>query len=165
LKRTLARQRKNREVRDREARARHAKHPDLPNRSRDSQTQRDNHSVLWQCAAVKLPNAEKAVVERDKAADYLLNAAHPDNGGKAAFFEGLGFRRSESEILAKALQKLARQAEITESATSPHGEKYVIVGEVESSTGKAANVQTPKAFGVDNGWDVARLVTAYPHKI
>ena len=117
----------------------------------------------WQCAAVKLPNADKAVVERDKVADYLLNAAHPDNGGKAAFFEGLGFRRSESETLVKALKKLARRAEITESATSPHGEKYVIVGQVESPTGKAANVQT--IWIVDKGWDVARLVTAYPHKV
>ena len=111
------------------------------------QIRRDNNSVLWQCPAVKLPNADKAVVERDKVAGYLLNAAHPDNGGKAAFFEGLGFRRSEPEILTKALRKLACQTEITESATSPHGEKYVIVGQVESPTGKAADVQTPKAFG------------------
>ena len=119
--------------------------------------------MLWQCAAVKLPNADKAVVERDKIADYLLNAAHPDNGGKAAFFEELGFRRSESKTLAKALQKLARQAEITKSATSPHGEKYVIVGQVESPTGKAANVRT--IWIVDKGRDMARLVTAYPHKV
>ena len=98
--------------------------------------------MLCQCAAVKLPNADKAVVERDKVAGYLRNAAHPDNGGKAAFFEGLGFCRSELETLVKALKKLARQAEITESATSPHGEKYVIVGQVESPTGKAANVQS-----------------------
>ena len=124
---------------------------------------RDNNSVLWQRAVVKLPNADKAVVARAKVADYLLNAAHPDNRGKAAFFEGLGFRRSESETLVKALKKLARRAEITERATSPHGEKYVIVGQVESPTGKAANVQT--IWILDKGWDVARLVTAYPHKV
>ena len=29
---------------------------------------------------MKLPNAERAVVEREKIADYLLNPAHPDNG-------------------------------------------------------------------------------------
>jgi uncharacterized protein DUF6883 len=49
------------------------------------------------------------------------------------------------------------------AATSPHGKKYVIVGQVESPTGKAANVQT--IWIVDKGWDVARLVTAYPHKV
>jgi hypothetical protein len=121
---------------------------------------RDNRKVLWQSAAVKLPNAEKAIVEREKVADYLLNAAHPDNGGKAAFFEGLGFRRAQSETLAKALRELARQAEVRQTATSPHGRKYVIVGQIKSLTGKAADVQT--IWIVDKGVDVARLVTAYP---
>ena len=42
---------------------------------------------------MKLPDADKAIVSREKAADYLLNPAHPDNGGKAEFFTRLGFRR------------------------------------------------------------------------
>ncbi len=41
---------------------------------------------------MKLPNAHLAVVEQEKICGYLLNAAHPDNGGKAAFFAGLGFQ-------------------------------------------------------------------------
>lgn len=32
---------------------------------------------------MKLPHAEKATVEREKIVDYLLNATHPDNAGKA----------------------------------------------------------------------------------
>lgn len=35
---------------------------------------------------MRLPNAQNAVVDREKIADYLLNPAHPDNGGKAKFF-------------------------------------------------------------------------------
>jgi len=31
---------------------------------------------------MKLPNAENAVVEHEKITEYLLNAAHPDNGDK-----------------------------------------------------------------------------------
>lgn len=31
---------------------------------------------------VKLGNADLAVVDRAKVLDYLLNEAHPDNGGK-----------------------------------------------------------------------------------
>jgi hypothetical protein len=111
---------------------------------------------------MKLPNAEKAVVEREKLEDYLLNAAHPDNGGKAAFFEGLGFRRDQWETLAKALQRVATQAEIAQSMDSSHGRKYVIVGPMESPGGKSARVQT--IWIVDTGLDVARLVTAYPRK-
>jgi hypothetical protein len=111
---------------------------------------------------MKLPNAEKAVVERTKITGYLLKAAHPDNGGKAEFFGGLGFRRKDWEKLASAFQKLARQAAVTQSLKSPHGQKYVIVGRIETPEGRPAMVKT--IWIVDRGLEVARLVTAYPHK-
>src|ERR1035437_6113451 len=57
---------------------------------------------------MKLPNPDKLVIERGKIADYLLNPAHPDNGGKAEFFGKLGFRRKEWEILAAAFRGLAQ---------------------------------------------------------
>jgi hypothetical protein len=100
--------------------------------------------------------------EREKIADYLLNPAHPDNGGKAAFFEKLGFRRHEWEVLAAALRVLAQTTEVRSHAESPHGQKYVIVGRIELLTGESALVQT--IWIVDEGRDVARLVTAYPRK-
>jgi hypothetical protein len=109
---------------------------------------------------MKLPNAEKAVVEREKIEDYLLNAAHPDNGGKAAFFEGLGFRRDQWETLATALRMVAALAETAQIMDSPHGRKYVILGMIQSPGGKSAIVQT--IWIVDTGLAVARLVTAYP---
>ena len=42
---------------------------------------------------MKLPHANQAAVGREKITDYLLNPAHPDNGGKADFFKQLGFHR------------------------------------------------------------------------
>lgn len=102
-------------------------------------------------------------MEREKKiVDYLLNPAHPDNGGKAALFEALGFRREEWQTLAKALQTLATRDEVAQSTDSPHGRKYVILGRIESPGGKAAIVQT--IWIVDTGLEVARLVTAYPPK-
>ena len=87
----------------------------------------------------------------------------PIMAARQRFSKNSDFADPNRKTLAKALQKLARQAEITKSATSPHGEKYVIVGQVESPTGKAANVRT--IWIVDKGRDMARLVTAYPHKV
>jgi hypothetical protein len=46
--------------------ARHGGQAEWGYRHYSRQIRRDNNSVLWQCAAVKLPNADKAVVERDK---------------------------------------------------------------------------------------------------
>ena len=40
---------------------------------------------------LKLPNANLAVVDRTKVVEYLLNREHPDNGGKADCFIGMGF--------------------------------------------------------------------------
>jgi hypothetical protein len=112
---------------------------------------------------MKLPNANKALVVPEKIVDYLLNPAHPDNGGKADFFTRLGFHRKQWEILATALQALAQTAEVTRVSESPHGKKYVIVGQIETPSGKTAQVQT--IWIVDKGLNEARLVTAYPRKI
>src|ERR1035441_8224437 len=55
---------------------------------------------------MKLPNAHLAEAEQGKICGYLLNAAHPDNGGKAAFFAGLGFQAENWRALATALREL-----------------------------------------------------------
>ena len=111
---------------------------------------------------MKLPNAEKAVVEREKIVDYLLNAAHPDNGGKAAFFLGLGFSRDDWQGLIAAFGKLAGTAEVSKTMESPHGRKFVLDGRIEAPGGKAAVVRT--IWIVDRGQDAPRLVTAYHMK-
>ena len=40
---------------------------------------------------MKLPNAEHAIVERKKIADYLPDSAHPYGASKARFFASFGF--------------------------------------------------------------------------
>jgi hypothetical protein len=111
---------------------------------------------------MRLPNASKAIVERKKIVDYLLNPAHPDNGGKAQFFDKLKFHRKEWKILAEALRTLAGETEVTQSMKSPHGQKYVIIGRIASPAGKAPLVRT--IWIIDSGANAARLVTAYPHE-
>jgi hypothetical protein len=111
---------------------------------------------------MKLPNANKAAVDREKIADYLLNPAHPDNGGKAEFFTQLGFHRDRWEILATALKLLVVSSEVVFVSESPHGKKYIVAGRIQSPGGKSPLVQT--IWIVDKNRDAARLVTAYPRK-
>ena len=66
---------------------------------------------------LKLPNANVAVVDRTKVVEYLLNREHPDNGGKADFFIGMGFNAGNWDAFAAALRLLALSA----SVTSHHG--------------------------------------------
>ena len=76
------------------------------------------------------PNAHLAVVDQVKITEYLLNPEHPDNGGKAAFFIALDFSRSEWEIFANALGRVALTADVTESMETVHGKKYIVDGEL-----------------------------------
>lgn len=111
---------------------------------------------------MKLPDAHAAIVSREKVADYLLNAAHPDNGGKAEFFGRHGFRRDEWEALADALKHLAVNGDVIFTGESLHGRKFVVVGSLPSPGGKSPLVQS--IWIVDKGLAAARLVTAYSRK-
>jgi hypothetical protein len=57
---------------------------------------------------------------------YLLNHAHPDNGGKAQFFVSLGFSSDDPEALIQALLDVAQQSEVVRRTESAHGEKYML---------------------------------------
>lgn len=72
-----------------------------------------------------LRNAHLAVVERHKVVDYLLNPSHPDNGGKAQFFESLAFSLDDPERLIEALLAAAQDGEVVETAQSEHGENLL----------------------------------------
>ena len=109
---------------------------------------------------MKLPNAHNAVVDREKIVGYLLNASHPDNGGKAAFFVALGFRPDDWRTLATAFRRLAETSTHVKNMASLHGHKYIVRGRIETPSGKTPQVQA--VWIVDQGKDVPRLVTAYP---
>jgi hypothetical protein len=111
---------------------------------------------------VQLRNANLAVVERHKLVEYLLNAAHPDNGGKAQFFESLGFTSENPELLVGVLQAVAQTGEVVEMVESTHGEKYVVDGRVSSQTDKNRHRMVRTVWIIDRGAETPRLVTAYP---
>ena len=119
----------------------------------------------WQNASdVKLRNADLAVVDRAKVLDYLLNEAHPDNGGKARFFGLLGYSREDPERLMKALRDVAEHGEVVSSAESVHGEKYVVDGWLAVHTQESRQWSIRTVWIIDRGKDSPRLVTAYPGK-
>ncbi len=107
-------------------------------------------------------NAHLAVVERKKIVEYLLNAAHPDNGGKAAFFIALGFQIEDWETLAAALRSLALNSPVSRSIETVHGSKYIVDGTIETPLGKTPMVRT--VWIIDAGEVAPRLITAYPHE-
>jgi hypothetical protein len=109
---------------------------------------------------MNLPNATLAIVERHKIADYLLNPAHPDNGGKARFLTAMGFALHDWQILAAALRQLAVNTPVAARIESSHDRKYVQDGLLQTPCGKMPIVRA--VWIVDRGSETPRLVTAYP---
>jgi hypothetical protein len=113
---------------------------------------------------VKLRNAHLAVVERHKVVEYLLNAAHPDNSGKARFFESLAFSIEDPERLIVALRARAETGDVVENAHSVHGQKYVVEGWLSAHTEESRQRLVRTVWSIDRGHEAPRLVTAYPGK-
>jgi hypothetical protein len=113
-------------------------------------------------ATVKLRNAHLAVVDRGKVLDYLLNEAHPDNGGKARFFASLGFSREDPERSMGALRDIAEHGDVVNSGESVHGEKYVVDGWLSAHTQESRRWPVRTVWIIDRGGNAPRLVTAYP---
>ena len=68
---------------------------------------------------MNLRNAHLAVVERHRVVDDLLNPAHPDNGGKAQFFESLEFSADLADLLIDALARWLGEGKSLKASSRP----------------------------------------------
>lgn len=110
-----------------------------------------------------MPNAHGAHVSEEKILGYLLNLAHPDGAGKAAFFIALGYRRTHCRLFQNALAMVATTGVVRAVATTVHGTKYPIEGVLPLPRGGGVPVRT--IWILDHGAEVPRLVTAYPVEV
>jgi hypothetical protein len=109
---------------------------------------------------MKLPNVDKARVERKKIVDYLLSGSHPDGSAKARFFANFGFSSEKWTVLAAALKEHARVHDVRSSIESPHGTRYTVEGRVMTPDGRNPNIRTVWVLG--KRAKSPRLVTAFP---
>jgi hypothetical protein len=109
---------------------------------------------------MKLPNAEQAVVEREKIAGYLLNATHRYGASKARFFTHFGFRIEVWKELAQALLEHGQMHEVTRTHETGFGPRYEVEGKLNCPNGRSPLVRS--LWQVDHGDIAPRLITAYP---
>src|SRR5205085_616104 len=108
---------------------------------------------------MKLPNAERAVVDIAKLRDYSLNPAHDVGKHKARVFQSaLGLTVSDADWLREQLLLATRTGEAVAGAPSPFGKTYIIDMEI-SRAGQAAIVRT--AWIIEYGKDFPRLTSCY----
>jgi hypothetical protein len=109
---------------------------------------------------MKVQEASNAKIDQEKVVHYLLNSAHPDNGGKADYFEKLGFTRRNWASLGDAMRKIVLVNDVTIEISSPYGKKYVVDGEIIGPNGVSSRIRT--VWIREPGTSGPRLVTAYP---
>ena len=110
-----------------------------------------------------LPNHANAVIDRGKLVEYLLNSPHPDNGGKAAFFAGWGFARSDPDALGRAIRGMIARAPVARRVASAWGEKFVVDRPLDAPDPPGGPTPAVRTVWItDLGGSSPRLVTAYP---
>jgi hypothetical protein len=108
---------------------------------------------------VKIPGAERAVLNPTKVQHYLLSREHAVGSAKARFFSQLGFDESNWMVLRDELYRFASQ-EASIGAATRFGQKYVVHGTITGPSGRGAGVLA--VWIILNGEDFPRFVTAYP---
>lgn len=109
---------------------------------------------------MRLPGADRSIVDAAKVRDYLLSLEHPVGRFKARVFLAAGYRRTDWAVLQRDLQALARTGDAVPGRATPYGQFYEVRGILHASPGRTLAVVT--VWIVRPGEDVPRLVTVYP---
>lgn len=107
-----------------------------------------------------LPHADHAFIDDRKIVGYLLDAAHPVGGPKAAFFASFGFSIDKPEVLAERLREHVLQNDAVALPPTRHGTKYEVRGPLFCPDGRQPRVKS--IWMIRTGETHPRLVTAVP---
>ena len=107
---------------------------------------------------MKLPNAERAVVDVLKLREYCLSLSHPRGRHKARVFATVLGITADAEILQDALLSAARTCETTLAESDEYGQRYVLDFPMECF-GKSASIRS--GWIIRSGEDFPRLTSCF----
>jgi len=108
---------------------------------------------------MKLPNADRAVVEIEKLRDYCLSTTHPRGRHKArVFVTALGITANDVEELRDAILLAIATEEALPTERDEYGQRYV----VDFSMARQGNEAVVRSsWIVRSGEDYPRLTSCY----
>ena len=111
-------------------------------------------------SGARLPNAASATAADAKFRDYLLDANHPMNGGKDAFFQLSGFNRANWFVLKTALLDHPHANPVSATVRTQWGDTYEVVCNCQSPDGRNPCVKS--VWVIEPISTDPKFVTAYP---
>ena len=109
---------------------------------------------------MRLPNAHRALVEREKITDYLLATVDSSDPSKPDFFFRFGFSADNWQAFAEALRLQGAANDVVRIVETAYGLRYHIDGIIETPDGRNPWIKT--VWQIDAGTDYPRLITARP---
>jgi hypothetical protein len=108
---------------------------------------------------MRLPNADRAVVDIAKLRDYCLNTSHSEGKFKARVFQAaLGITSADAEMLREWLLAAARNQDAVAGTQDEFGNRFVVdFAAVHRS--RSAHIRS--AWIIRTGEVFPRLVTSY----
>jgi len=110
--------------------------------------------------AMKLPNAENAVIDRAKIVQYLLDVDHPQGGSKARLLHSLGYSAADWTRLESDLRAAHLSEDVLATRQTLWGMRYEVLGPLTGPTGDSVLFRS--VWQIDVGTDRPRLITMYP---
>ena len=108
---------------------------------------------------MKLPNADRAIVEIEKLRDYCLSSNHPRGRHKARVFAtALGITADDAEELRQAILSAVSIEDATPTERDEYGQRF-IVDFVMVRQDRQTDVRT--SWIVRSGEDYPRLTSCY----
>jgi hypothetical protein len=108
---------------------------------------------------MKLPNADRAVVDIGKLRDYSLNPTHEEGMHKArVFHSALGFKQDDAERLRRMILSEILTADATPRPDTAYGHRYVVEFDTAGLKGPV-RIRTTWLVRFDE--DIPRLTSCY----
>lgn len=108
---------------------------------------------------MKLPNADRAIVDITKLRDYSLNPAHAEGKHKARVFRSaLGLTVDDADRLRQMIMDHILIAEAKQQSSTSYGQRFAVEFEVKGSQGM---VTIRTAWIIRDDEDFPRLTSCY----
>lgn len=109
---------------------------------------------------MKVPHAERAVVDIRKLTDYCLNTAHDEGKHKARLFAAaLGMTAQDAADLRNALLTVVDTHEASLGLQDDYGQRYTIDFQLEW---RGSEAMIRSGWIIEHDSEIPRLTTCYP---